>query len=60
MGLFSRNDKSLSEMSDRELLRFIERPPFNASIAARAKAIEDAISRGLTYPKTGKPFSYPD
>ena len=58
MGLFSNNNKSISEMSDRELIRFIERPPLGTSAAGRAKAIEEAISRGLTNPKTGSPYHY--
>ena len=58
MGLFSSNNKSISEMSDKELIRFIERPPFGTSIAGRAKAIQEAIDRGLTNPKTGKPYHY--
>ena len=58
MGLFSSKSKSFDEMSDRELLRYIERPPFGANTADRAKAIEEAIHRGLTNPKTGQPFHY--
>ena len=58
MGWFSSNNKSVSEMSDRELIKFIECPPFGTSAAGRAKAIEEAISRGLTNPKTGKPYRY--
>jgi len=58
VGLFSKEVKSFSEMSDRELIKYIERPPFGASVADRSKAIEEAISRGLTNPKTGKPYHY--
>ena len=58
MGLFSSNKKSFSEMSDRELIRYIENPGFNSSIAERSKAIQEAIARGLTNPKTGKPYHY--
>ena len=59
MGLFSSSTtKSFSEMTDRELIKFIERPPFGTSIASRAKAIDEAIDRGLTNPKTGKPYHY--
>ena len=58
MGLFSSKPKPFSEMSDRELIRFIERPGFGISIATRAKAIEEAIARGLTNPKTGEPYHY--
>lgn len=56
MGLFGRKDKPISEMSDRELIRFIEKP--GVSIAGKAAAIEEAISRGLTNPKTGQPYHY--
>ena len=58
MGLFSNNNKLFEEMSDKELLRFIEHPPFGSSITTRGKAIEEAIRRGLTNPKTGEPFHY--
>ena len=58
MGLFSTSNKPISEMSDRELIKFIENPPFGTSAAGRAKAIEEAISRGLTNPKTGQPYHY--
>ena len=58
MGLFSKEPKAIWEMSDRELIKFIEHPPFGTSIASRAKAIEEAASRGLTNPKTGKPYEY--
>lgn len=58
MGLFSNSSKSFSEMSDKELIRFIEHPPFGTSAASRAKAIEEAIDRGLTNPKTGRPYHY--
>ena len=54
--LFSSNEKTISEMTDRELIRFIEKP--GISIAGKAKAIEEAIVRGLTNPKTGKPYHY--
>ena len=43
MGLFSNNKKSIYEMSDKELIRFIEHPPFGTSIAGRAEAIEEAM-----------------
>lgn len=56
MGLFGNKEKPISEMSDRELIRFIEKPGVNA--ASKAKAIEEAISRGLTNPKTGRPYHY--
>ena len=58
MGLFSREPKSFCDMSDRELIKYIEKPPLGASIAERAHAIEEAISRGLTNPRTGKPYHY--
>lgn len=58
MGLFSSGNKPISEMSDKELIRFIERPPFGTSSADRAKAIQEAINRGLTNPKTGTPYHY--
>ena len=58
MGLFSSKRKPVPEMSDRELIKFIEHPPFGTSVAVRARAIEEAISRGLTNPKTGKPYHY--
>lgn len=58
MGLFSSSNKPISEMSDKELIRFIERPPFGTSSADRAKAIQEAIDRGLTNPKTGAPYHY--
>lgn len=59
MGLFSSSStKSFSEMTDRELIRFIERPPFGTSSASKARAIEEAIDRGLTNPKTGSPYHY--
>ena len=58
MGFFSRETKSFDDLSDRELIRYIEKPPFGASIASRAHAIEEAISRGLTNPKTGEPYHY--
>ena len=58
MGLFSNNKKSIYEMSDKELIRFIEHPTFGTSIAGRAEAIEEAISRGPTNPKTGEPYHY--
>lgn len=58
MGLFSREPKPFCEMSDRELIKFIEKPPFGTSIAGRARAIEEAISRGLTNPRTGKPYHF--
>ena len=58
MGFFSSKSKSIYEMSDRELIKFIERPPLGTSAAGRAKAIEEAISRGLTNPKTGEPYHY--
>ena len=45
MGLFSSSStKSFSEMTDRELIRFIERPPFGTSSASIACAIQEAIS----------------
>ena len=56
MGLFSSSNKPFYEMSDKELIRFIEKPPFGTSIAIRAKAIQEAIDRGLTNPKTGQPY----
>lgn len=56
MGLFGRKDKPISEMSDRELICFIEK--LGVSIAGKAAAIEEAISRGLTNPKTGQPYHY--
>ena len=58
MGLFSNKNKSFSEMSDRELIRYIEHPPFGSSIADRAHAVQEAINRGLTNPKTGAPYHY--
>lgn len=58
MGFFSSKSKSIYEMSDRELVKFIERPPLGTSVAVRANAIEEAISRGLTNPKTGEPYHY--
>ena len=58
MGLFSSEKKSVYDMSDRELIRYIEKPPFGASTADRAKAIQEAISRGLTNPKTGEAYHY--
>lgn len=58
MGFFSNNQKPIYEMSDKELIRFIEHPPFGTSVAGRAEAIEEAISRGLTNPKTGEPYHY--
>ena len=58
MGLFSSKSKSIYEMSDRELIKHIQNPPFGASSADRARAIDEAISRGLTNPKTGKPYHY--
>lgn len=58
MGLFSSKQKSFSEMSDRELIRYISNPPFGADIAKRSLAIQEAISRGLTNPKTGQPYHY--
>ena len=58
MGFFFKESKPISEMSDRELIKFIDHPPFGTSIASRAEAIEEAISRGLTNPKTGEPYHY--
>ena len=58
MGLFSSKTKSFDEMTDRELIKFIEHPPFGTSTGGVAKAIEEAISRGLTNPKTGEPYHY--
>ena len=56
MGLFTpKNTKSIYEMSDSELIRFIASPN---SISARASAIKEATSRGLKNPKTGKPYTY--
>lgn len=49
-------NKPISEMTDRELIRFIEKP--GVSIAGKAKAIEEAIARGLTNPRTGQPYHY--
>ena len=43
MGLFGNKEKPISEMSDRELIRFIEKPGVNA--ASKAKAIEEAIAQ---------------
>lgn len=58
MGLFSSSsDKRFDEMTDRELIRYIEKPPFGASIASRARAIQEASDRGLTNPRTGRPYS---
>ncbi len=56
MGLFSNKTKSFEEMTDRELIRYLEKPPFGASIAERAKATQEAVARGLTNPRTGKPY----
>lgn len=56
MGFFSSKSKSIYEMSDRELIKFIEHPPFGTSIAGMAKATQEAVSRGLTNPRTGKPY----
>lgn len=56
MGLFSSSNKSFSEMTDRELIRYLEKPPFNASIADRARAVQEAMDRGLTNPRTGRPY----
>lgn len=58
MGLFSTKKKSFHEMSDKELIRYIEKTSFGASIAERTHAIQEAISRGLTNPKTGEPYHY--
>ena len=58
MGLFSSKPKPVSEMSDKELIRFIEHPPLGATISTRGKAIQEAIARGLTNPKTGEPYHY--
>ena len=58
MGLFSSNSKPIREMTDRELIRFIEKPPFGTGVSGVAKAVEEAIRRGLTNPKTGKPYHY--
>lgn len=58
MGFFSTKKKSFYEMSDKELIRYIEKPSFGASIADRANAIQEAISRGLTNPKTGESYHY--
>lgn len=58
MGLFSKEPKPIREMSDRELIKFIEHPPFGTSIAGKAAAIEEAIARGLTNPRTGEPYHY--
>ena len=49
-------NKPISEMTDRELIRFIEKS--GASIAGKAKAIEEAIARGLTNPRTVQPYHY--
>lgn len=56
MGLFSKPQKSIYEMSDRELLRYISRPPFGSSMADQDRAIEEAARRGLRNPKTGRPY----
>lgn len=58
MGLFFGSNKSIYDMTDRELIKYIERPPFGTSTGDRAKAIQEAISRGLTNPKTGQPYHY--
>lgn len=58
MGLFSKEPKTFSEMTDSELIRFINHPPFGTSSASLAKAIKEAISRGLTNPRTGEPYHY--
>ena len=56
MGLFSSKNKSFSEMSDRELIRYIKKT--GVDIATKTRAIEEAISRGLTNPDTGRPYNY--
>lgn len=58
MSLFASGKKTISDMSDKELIKFIEKPPFGTSAASRAKAIEEAIARGLTNPKTGEAYHY--
>lgn len=57
MGLFGNTTKTkkFSEMSDKELIRYIDS---NASLAGKAGAIKEAASRGLKNPKTGKPYLY--
>lgn len=57
MGLFNFRgapEKSFSEFTDRELLNYLSTPK---DIMNYSRAVQEAKKRGLTNPKTGKPFS---
>lgn len=56
MGLFNFRgapEKSFSEFTDRELLNYLSTPK---DIMNYSRAVQEAKKRGLTNPKTGKPF----
>jgi len=56
MGLFNFRgapSKSFAEMSDKELLKYLSTPK---DVMNYSRAVQEAKKRGLTNPKTGKPF----
>lgn len=54
MGLFEKKTESIREWSDRKLLKELDKP--SRDILSTGRLVEEAARRGLTNPKTGKPF----